>query len=168
MAKRIQRPTVATQEPSKRGSPEAIEVIARGLIQAGSRVLLCRNRKHGYLYLPGGHVECNESAAAACAREIREEIGWLCAAGPLLLVTEQLFTQNNRRRHEYTLVFHVEHTGGADAPNPPSLEPKIAFEWVDLASLPDLDVRPEAVKAWLVAGGDLGGSDRPGWIPHHA
>jgi len=129
-------------------------------------VLLCRNLKHGYLYLPGGHVECNESASAACAREIHEELGWDCAAGPLLLVTEQIFTQKGRQRHEYTLVFHVEHPRGLDDSDPPGLEPKIAFEWADLAAVPDLDIRPDSIKAWLAAAGELGGLDRPGWIPH--
>ncbi|HBS29529.1 MAG TPA: hypothetical protein DEB06_08795 [Phycisphaerales bacterium] len=146
---------------------ERIELIARGLLAAESRVLLCRNLKHGYFYLPGGHVECSESASDACAREFHEELGWAVRPGPLLLVTEQQFCQNDKERHEVTLVFHVEHSERppTPSPDPVSREPKIGFEWIELAALPDVDLRPPAVKAWLIAGADSAGLDRPGWIP---
>ena len=54
----------------------------------GSRVLLCRNVKHGYCYLPGGHVEFGESAAGALAREFLEESGLRVRVGNLALVSE--------------------------------------------------------------------------------
>jgi ADP-ribose pyrophosphatase YjhB (NUDIX family) len=50
-----------------------IEFLARGVFRDGGRVLVCRNRKKGNCYLPGGHIEWNESAPAALAREMREE-----------------------------------------------------------------------------------------------
>ena len=48
----------------------SIELIARGVFVRGGAVLLCQNVKHGYYYLPGGHVEFGEAAAVALAREI--------------------------------------------------------------------------------------------------
>jgi ADP-ribose pyrophosphatase YjhB (NUDIX family) len=44
--------------------PTRIEVIARGVMFHEEHVLLCQNCKHGYYYLPGGHVEPGEAAAA--------------------------------------------------------------------------------------------------------
>jgi 8-oxo-dGTP diphosphatase len=128
----------------------AIEVIARGLLMDGGRVLLCRSVKGGYYYLPGGHVEFGEAAGVALAREFKEECGVQVDVGTCGLVTEGVFMTRKRQHHEVNLVFHVERRGTASAVT--SAEPEIAFEWVDLAALTDLDVRPEIVRAWLVAG----------------
>jgi len=166
-------------------NPE-IEVIARGLCTTGSRVLLCRNIKGEYYYLPGGHVEFGEPADLSLAREFMEETGIHAEVGELLLVSEHTFInqrpgKKNKAHHELNLVFHVEHlelpedhtvdwdSGGAEdasgAPDgsappplgacPPieSLEDDIAFDWVDLAAVTDLDVRPPEIKAWLASAG---------------
>lgn len=143
---------------------QPIETIARGLIRSGSRVLLCRNRKHGYHYLPGGHIEFGEPARESLARELLEECGLESRVGPLLLTEEQVFTQKNKNRHEITLIFRVDRLG----PNPTtmpddvkSLEDKIDFVWADLASVPDLVIYPESTKAWLASGGGVHESDGP-------
>ena len=149
----------------------SIELIARGALFHGSRVLLCQSKKHGYMYLPGGHVEFSESAAAAVQREFHEETGLVVRVRDLLLVSEGAFKAKKRPHHEVNLVFHVEHpptasnplksrSKGATAktasdPKPiRSKEPEIAFIWVDLAAIPDLDVRPLAAKAYLAQLGD--------------
>jgi 8-oxo-dGTP diphosphatase len=127
-----------------------IELIARGVLLQGSTVLLCQNAKHGYWYLPGGHVEFGEAAAAALAREFQEECRLTVQVKDCVLVTETLF-QARRPHHEVNLVFRVLAT--AEAAEVRSAEEAIAFSWVELAALPDLDVRPPSIKAWLAAGG---------------
>jgi ADP-ribose pyrophosphatase YjhB (NUDIX family) len=142
-----------------------VEFIARGLWLHGSRALLCRNLDKGYLYLPGGHIEFGESAAAALEREFLEEAGARVAAGGLLLVTEGAFATKKRWHHELNLVFRVEPVAsptarrasgsdpdGQEPPRVTSREKGIGFEWVDLAAAVDLDIRPLSVKAWLAAG----------------
>ncbi len=143
---------------------EQIELIARGLLVRGSRVLLCRSLKRGYMYLPGGHVEFGETAAEALAREWMEELGWPVRVGELALAAEVLFRDAKRDRHELNLVFHVEQGGQGVTGETASREPKIAFDWVDLAAVVDLDVRPTAIRAWLASGAGLmaGTSDR--WV----
>jgi len=142
---------------------QPVETIARGLATHGSRVLLCRSKKHQHHYLPGGHIEFGEPARAALTREIEEEAGLGCEVGALLLTEEQVFTQNGKNRHEITLIFHI--TGldieadaadspGAEPPPVPSVEDHIEFVWVDLASVPDLVIYPESTKAWLASGGE--------------
>ncbi len=155
-----------------------IEVIARGVLVRDGKVLLCRSVEHGYSYLPGGHVEFGEAAATAVQRELIEEAGLRVEVGELALVTEAVFEMRGKRHHEINLVFHVEPSlggGGGGAagvqwegkrddgggtPPPPvqSLEPAIAFDWVDLAAMPDTDVRPPAVRAWLATLGRGGPS----------
>lgn len=122
-----------------------VEVISRGLSIDDGRVLLCRNVKHGYLYLPGGHVEFGETAAAALARELQEEAGIDINVGDLAFVHEHIFRQGRRVRHELNLVFHVE----LSTNQVESQEEKIAFEWAELRGISELDIRPEAVRQWL-------------------
>lgn len=162
--------------PTSPPSTPHIELISRALIRRDSRVLLCRNTKHGYFYLPGGHVEFGEAAPDAAARELLEETGLHIIPGPCLLICEVRFTQSGRPRHEVNMVFrgvfHVEHPllppapPAPDTSDPPiiSLEPGISFEWIDLAAVPDIDLRPTIIKAWLVSGGAVRDTDRTGWL----
>lgn len=143
----------------------SIELIARGVYVRGGAVLLCQNVKHGYFYLPGGHIEFGESAAAALAREIDEETGLCAAVGEMVLASEHVFEAGRRTHHELNLVFHVEQISMADgspAEAVDSKEDSIAFKFADLAGVTDLDIRPAEVKAWLITGGRINPS--AGWI----
>jgi 8-oxo-dGTP diphosphatase len=130
-----------------------IEVIARGLLLREAYALLCQNTRHGYWYLPGGHVEFGEAAAVALAREFREECGLEVTAQECVLVSEAAF-KAKREHHEINLVFRVTEAGEADA-EVASQEEGVSFGWFELAELADIDVRPPAIKAWLLAGGRL-------------
>lgn len=147
-----------------------IEFIARGLMVWGDRVLVCRNLKHGYGYLPGGHVEPDERAADACEREFLEETGLSVRAGRCLLVCEARFTQQGKRRHEVTAVFHVEHPHAGGSEEPPevvSREAKIGFEWIARERVSAVDLRPVAMRSWLLGrewGGSSGDTSGPDWI----
>ncbi len=190
-------PSRTNQTKSKAKDSQAIELIARAVIVERSHVLLCRNVRNGYYFLPGGHVEFSESAGRALERELLEECGLASTAGGLLLVSEHIFARppkpqaakktgrpgKPRACHEVNLVFHVEprwpaakRSKSSTKPAAPSLpavtsrESKIAFDWVDLAALVDLDLRPTSIKAWLMGG--AGGTDagRPGaaWLSEDA
>lgn len=151
-----------------------IELIARGLATDRDRLLLCRNVRSGYHYLPGGHVEFGEPAAAALAREFLEEAGITVRVGPLLCIAEITFQQPTttgaRTRHEINFVFHV----AADPwPDPVrTLEPDIAFDWAAIDQLRALDVRPPALLDWLLTNPTLLPQGAPlltapAWISAH-
>lgn len=130
-------------------SERTIELIARGLAISDGRVLLCKNVKHGYYFLPGGHVEFGETADAALVREFGEEAGVAASCTSVALVAEHIFDRVKGPCHEVNVVFHVE----LPDTDVVSREKKIAFEWLDLAHVGDQDLRPNCIKAWLVAGG---------------
>jgi 8-oxo-dGTP diphosphatase len=145
-------------------TPNQIELIARALIVHQSHVLMCRSVKSGYLYLPGGHIEFSEPASEALNREMIEEAAQRIIVGPLLLTTENTFHDGNQDHHEINLVFHAEladpelfHveqlTPGGNLPAIESQEPHIEFDWVDLAAVASLDIRPTQIRAWLASGG---------------
>lgn len=137
------------KKPAK--TADSIEIIARGVLRRGQAVLLCRNTRKGYYYLPGGHIEPGESAAEALAREFHEETGLKVRAGAPLLASEVRFRDGKKSRHEYNLVFQVEHSDGRPPERVRSREPGIEFEWVDLAAIVDSDLRPAGIRAWLIS-----------------
>lgn len=129
--------------------PKHVELIARGLLIERDSVLLCRNLVHNYSYLPGGHVELGEPSSSAVAREFLEECGTEITVGPPLFISELIFTQRDKPRHEVTVVFHVARR---DSSRPiHSLEPDISFHWATQPQLPSIDLRPTHVRHWLLS-----------------
>lgn len=134
-----------------------IETIARGVVFHGEHVLVCRDRKGGYCYLPGGHIEFGETSGEALAREFDEETGVAVRVGECVLVHEHLFRQKGRVRHEINVVFRVELDGvmppTGRRPVPPAVESRekeIAFEWVSADKLAAEDFRPTGLASTVV------------------
>ena len=112
-----------------------IEILARGACVKRGQILLCRNRKHGNVYLPGGHVDWGEDSRHALAREWREELGVEGRARRFLGVIEQLYDARNGPTAEISLVFEVLCPALSPARHPPAAESHLAFEWVPMDSL---------------------------------
>lgn len=125
-----------------------VEVIARGLMERGGRVLLCRSVRGGYCYLPGGHVEFGEGCREALAREFMEETGVRVRVGDFVSASEGAFVHKGKRHHEINLVFHVEQSGVGEIT---SQEAGIEFIWATKSQAARLDVRPAAAKRLIKA-----------------
>ena len=130
-----------------------IEILARGACVKNGRILVCRNRKHGNVYLPGGHVDWGEDSRHALAREWREELGVPATAGRFLGVVEQIYKARSGRTCEISLVFEVRCPQQSAKNPPPSAEDHLEFEWVPLKNLKDAGLLPvalaEHLPAWL-------------------
>ena len=123
---------------------QAIEILARGACVQGGKVLLCRNRKHGNVYLPGGHVDWGEDSKHALAREWREELGVPGKPGRFLGVVEQAYTARSGPTCEISLVFEVVCPKISAKKNPASAEDHLEFEWVPLKDLKKSGLLPRA------------------------
>ena len=128
----------------KKEKPQ-IEILARGACVKNGRILVCRNRKHGNVYLPGGHVDWGEDSQHALAREWREELGVPCKAGRFLGVVEQVYKARSGRTCEISLVFEVRCPKISARKNPPSAEDHLEFEWVPLKDLRKSGLLPLAL-----------------------
>ena len=149
-----------------------IEIIARAVVTCGAHALVCRHPPGNYVVFPGGHVDLGETAAEGLARELREEIGLELTVGRCLGVQELLFEQKGRLRHEYTLMFHVEHPPTWDPESPPRLvspeAPKIELGWIRAANLGSVDLRPAMAGHLLrnrFAGIELPEAGGIAWMP---
>ncbi len=153
-----------------------VELIARGLVVRDGAALLCRNKKSGYCYLPGGHVDPGESSAEALAREFLEECAERVRVGACLAVTEEAFGEDDDRHREINLVFHVELSDHSGPVTPiQSQEKSIEFLWAREAEIPGLDLRPANLKRLVMhmvsRAGQSGGADPAGfskilWASH--
>jgi 8-oxo-dGTP diphosphatase len=121
----------------------AIETIVRGVWLHEGKVLFCQSVEHGYLYLPGGHIEPGETAAGALAREMREELGVTLGVGRFIGASEACFKQRSwktgkRERHqEINLLFELLAPvhGGVKPGKIASQEKHIRFVWLSPADL---------------------------------
>ena len=79
--------------------------VAAIILHAG-RILVLRDEGIAHNYLPGGRVHVGESAEAALARELREELDTALTPHRLAFVAESFFTVDGMRYHELCL-YHV-------------------------------------------------------------
>ena len=156
---------MAEKEEKKRvGDYElsGIEVLARGVSIVKGKILLCRPKKGGYTYLPGGHVEFGETSREALVREMREETGLSATAGGLLGVVESQFEQNGKRHCEISLVYRMdigacptdaERDQTPTCPSVTAQEEWIDFVWWPLAELDKANLLPPEMKGLISAMG---------------
>ena len=136
-----------------------IENIARGVCVVDGKVLLCKPKKGGYTYLPGGHIEFGEKGREALVREIKEEMGLEAEAGDLLGVVESAFEQHGKPHAEINLIYRLKLIPPSSSllPHPsslippPSLESWIAFEWRDVSDLDNANLLPPEMIPYVKA-----------------
>ena len=132
-----------------------IENIARGVCIVGGHVLLCRPKKGGYTYLPGGHIEFGEKGAEALMREVREETGLEAKVGEMVGVVESQFNQNGKAHAEISLVYAMTISGpdclerleNPDVmPDVKSQENWIEFTWWPVDRIDEANLLPPEMK----------------------
>ena len=124
----------------------SIELIARGVLIGPRGILLCRNVGMNYTYLPGGHIEFGETAAAALEREILEELALQAKAETFLGTIEHTFVQDDATHHEISLVFELTGNAIARRARFTPAEKRLEFLWQPLHTLPEANLLPRPLR----------------------
>lgn len=119
------------------------ELIARAVIIQDNKILLCKRKDLDYYFLPGGHVEFGEKAETAIAREIKEELGIEVSELSFIGSSENFFTQDDARHHEFNLVFSAQ-IGGASVR---SIEDHLEFTFFNGNEFADTNILPVSLKS---------------------
>jgi 8-oxo-dGTP diphosphatase len=143
---------------------DQIHVLARAVIVVEDQILLAYdprpNPSHYYelnasfYYLPGGHIEFKESAIDAVIREIYEETGYEAKVQHFLGMLEHAWQFPNDdvccHTHEVSLIFKVHIPGSTFQTIPPQKEEHVAFYWIPLCQINDVDFRPTPLKTLIL------------------
>lgn len=130
---------------------KSIEVLARGVCIRDGHLLLCHTAGAANTYLPGGHVEFQESAPQSLVREVREEMGLRARAGRFLGAVEHTFRQKGEVHCEINLVFVLSIPGLDPAEPVRSREGHLDFLWVPLRGLGRAALEPAPLRALVRA-----------------
>jgi 8-oxo-dGTP pyrophosphatase MutT (NUDIX family) len=130
-----------------------VEVIARGVCVVDGQVLLCHGKTSDLTYLPGGHIEFQETARQALVREVREELGRDSAAGRFLGCCEHAFIQKGVPHAELNLLFDLTIPGLVPGEPVEAVEAWLGFRWHPLDALRDARLEPaplyDVLAVWL-------------------
>ena len=134
-----------------------------GVIIRDGHVLVCREDKDDFVYLPGGRVEFGKPSDVALEREIQEELQCVGKVGRLLFVTENFFELNGVTFHEigkyYVADLPDDFPFVVDAPALITFDEghELKFYWVPIegAGLAEFNLLPKWIRGRL---GDLPGT----------
>lgn len=117
-----------------------------GIAVHGGRLLVERNVRLSFCFVPGGRVEFGESAVEALAREAREEFGEDVHIGRLVIAADNLFELDGIRYQEIGLYFLMEFATGSGILAHEGVfeaeEPGLQYQWLPLDELEDANLQP--------------------------
>ncbi|MDG1437229.1 MAG: NUDIX domain-containing protein [Rickettsiaceae bacterium] len=143
---------------------DRIHALSRAVIIDQGHILLCRtlDLKINFYFLPGGHIEHEESAKESLFREIMEETGCSCEIKRFLGCLEYSFKPGHNsicHNHEYNFIFEVQGVDLKLDKNISSPEKQIELVWKPLDQLSKIDFRAEPLRLlipkWLSGNSEL-------------
>ena len=121
-----------------------------GILVRGGKVLLQKLPGSGYAF-PGGHVELGKTNKETLIREFKEEIGAKIRGKDIKWVAEIFFLWDHRPCHQICLYYIVELTDETQIPLDGGFAAReriekrefdVAFHWIPLETLKDIEVYP--------------------------
>lgn len=136
-------------------SDQGINLIVRGVIICNGHILLSTATQHNkefakdLYFLPGGHVDYNESAISALKREILEEMSLQAKELKFIGALECNWNKKGSLYHEINLVYHVNIPNLSLNTSLQSSEPFIKFVWCPLSAISNYHILPEQLGVML-------------------
>ena len=81
------------------------EICIRAIILNNGKILVCRKKKKGYYFFPGGHLEFGEKIGDALTREIKEELNVAVKKFSFIGVVDNVFKEDDEKHHEINFIF---------------------------------------------------------------
>ncbi len=129
----------------KRVAMPIIHLLGRVVLTSNSHVLLAKGIGAKNTFLPGGHVEYNESVKSAIMRELREEFDGEIQIEGFIGVVEQSFQYNGQPYHELNLLFSGKLLNFDYTQMPESLESHLEFYWQRIDKLRQANLLPASL-----------------------
>jgi ADP-ribose pyrophosphatase YjhB (NUDIX family) len=116
------------------------------IIVHDGRLLVERNLKDGYCFVPGGRVEYGESSIEALARELREELGEDVEVGRMIIMSDNEFEIHGKRYQEAAPYFLAKLATDSNLLNRQGVfeghEPGTMFSWLPFDEIDEADLFP--------------------------
>ncbi len=133
---------------------DKIHTLARAVIIDNEHLLVCKtlDLPQAFYFLPGGHIEHDESAEQTVLRELQEEAGATCTLKRFLGCLEYRFEPGHSsicHNHEYNFIFEAESPQLKQTIPIPRLEDHIGLLWIPLTDMTTIDFRPEPLRTLL-------------------
>ena len=126
-----------------------MRVNVRALITAKDSIILCYSKRYDFWFLPGGKLEEGESFDDNIKRELLEEMGIPPESiniDPEITTIEYFFELDGEKHHQINIIKRV-HVPMDDIS---SKEEHIVFEKVKFADIKSKNIKPKAMKTWLM------------------
>jgi 8-oxo-dGTP pyrophosphatase MutT (NUDIX family) len=135
-------------------STDKIHVLARAVLVRAGQLLVCKtlDLEKNFYFLPGGHIEHNESAHSTIQREMMEECGLDVTIHRFLGCLEYRFEPEHSsicHNHEYSFIFEVTTPNIKAGQILPQKEAHLAITWLPLEELNQVDFRAEPLVSLL-------------------
>ncbi len=128
-----------------------------GILVNDGKLLVIKDERSPYRYLPGGRLSMFEKAEDAIRREMREELGIEIEDAKPLFINEAFFTEEvlDERVHEICLYFLIDYSGSDLLSRGESFlkkdgevgaEKTNRFTWLPFESLQDEYLYPHFIK----------------------
>ncbi len=121
----------------------------RAIIIRNNSILLCKNKKHNFYFLPGGGLEEFETINDCIIREFKEEMN--INSNQIIIdnnmkIIEHIFESEEQRFHEINILKNVF----INANQIFSIENHIEFEEISLKDLKLYNILPVKIKDYLI------------------
>ena len=129
-------------------SKDKIHVTTRAAVIDHGHILLCKTTDlaDNFYFMPGGHIEHNETAEYALLRELEEETGSKAQLKRLLGCLEYIFEPGHSsicHNHEYSFYFEATLENIKFGTALPKIESNVDLVWLKIEDLKNIDFRPE-------------------------
>jgi len=84
------------------------EICVRAIIFGKNGILICKDKKKGYYFFPGGHLRFGEKIQDAISREIKEELNVKVKKIKFIGLVDNFYGEAGEKHHEINLVFDTK------------------------------------------------------------